>query len=149
MVNIDHPSPPFQADIPFFHTGEDNYRAPALQQNPPIRNRHSLAYGGVCLAATIPTCDPPLWEGVQRRLVGVKSAGIGRAPRISLHARRELLALALVRPRLRHLALVADVVGVVGRTRPAPVVPLRKGLHLYTFQLNLSRFGHTSPCPHV
>jgi len=30
-----------------------------------------------------------------------------------------------------------------------PSAPLRRGLHLSTFQLNLSRFGHTSPRPTV
>jgi hypothetical protein len=52
-----------------------------------------------------------------------------------------------------------------GKRRKAPIPPVAagaggaagaaaggaagRGLHSFTFQLNLSRFGHTSPCPTV
>jgi hypothetical protein len=32
---------------------------------------------------------------------------------------------------------------------PSPVPPPARGLHLHPFQLNLNRFGQTSPCPPV
>jgi len=35
-----------------------------------------------------------------------------------------------------------------GRVRP-PGLPVGRGLYSFTTQLNLSRFGHTSPCPPV
>jgi hypothetical protein len=45
-------------------------------------------------------------------------------------------------------ALVPWILAVAAPLQHAPTVPGR-GLHSSTFQLNLSRFGYTSPCPPV
>ena len=34
-------------------------------------------------------------------------------------------------------------------TEEAAKAPRSRGLHSFTLELNLSRFGHTSPCPPV
>jgi hypothetical protein len=41
------------------------------------------------------------------------------------------------------------VINPVLRYEPYNITITGRGLHSFTFQLNLSRFGHTSPCPPV
>ena len=75
-----------------------------------------------------PECHlPPLWAAV-----------------VSLHGGYDAICMLLLRK-----GAAMDVTDDGGVTPLMLAASGGRGLHSFTFQLNLSRFGHTSPCPPV